>query len=79
MTSGWPSDAFLAGSHARCNRPDGHVCQQPSGRTCYEQGCEKPAGTTWGPLWCPEHDADRIDRVSRQMQAITAELDRRTT
>ena len=57
-------------AHPRCARPDGHTCQQPSGRTCIEQGCDEPAGTLWGPLWCPEHDADRLNHASRQMESL---------
>lgn len=51
-------------SHPHCHGPDGHVCQKRSGRTCIESGCGKAAGTIWGPLWCPEHDRQRLDRIS---------------
>ena len=43
-------------SHPNCT--EGHVCQEPSGRTCL--GCDEPAGTIWGPYWCPEHDKERL-------------------
>lgn len=66
------TDEKASRSHPRCTRPDGHVCQQPSGRTCIEAGCASPAGTLWGPLWCPEHDADRLDHVSRGMESLLA-------
>jgi len=57
-------------SHPNCTRPGAHVCHRPSGRVCIERGCGEPAGTLWGPLWCPEHDAERLDHVSRQMEAL---------
>jgi hypothetical protein len=59
-------------SHPICS--DGHVCQQPSGRTCVEKGCLEPAGTFWGPMWCPEHDAQRLDRITASLSQISASL-----
>ena len=50
-----------------------HVCQQPSGRVCIEQGCRQPAGTLWGPLWCPDHDRERINRISDNLAALVRE------
>lgn len=41
-----------------------HQCHIPSGRTCIEPDCPLPAGTPWGPYWCPDHDAARLNRVS---------------
>ena len=55
-------------AHPNCI--DGHICQRPSGRTCIEAGCTRRAGTLWGPYWCPEHDKERLDRISAQMDAI---------
>lgn len=57
--------------HPNRTRPNGHQCQQPSGRTCIEGGCDQPAGTVWGPMWCPEHDADRLDRISASFEDIS--------
>ena len=57
-------------SHPNCVRPDGHTCQKPSGRVCYEKGCNEPAGTSWGPYWCPEHDAERLDRITGQLTEL---------
>lgn len=45
----------------------------PSKR-CIERGCDEPAGTPWGPLWCADHDDERIERVSRQLHGIADEL-----
>lgn len=60
-------------AHPKCT--DGHVCQEPSGRTCIEAGCDEAAGTLWGPLWCPDHDRERLDRISAQFDAILATTD----
>jgi hypothetical protein len=51
-------------AHPNCGPATGHVCAKPSGQICFETGCGEPAGTLWGPLWCPDHDAERIDRIS---------------
>lgn len=65
----------LGVSHPRCREAGRHVCQQPSGRTCIEPGCDKPAGTLWGPYWCPEHDQERLDRIGRQLAEIAESFD----
>lgn len=52
----------MSKSHPKCWGPDGHVCQQPSGRACID--CGKPAGTFWGPYWCPDCDVKRLDGIS---------------
>jgi hypothetical protein len=57
-------------SHPHCHTESGHDCQQPSGATCIEDGCEAAAGTDWGPYWCPEHDEARLDRLSEQFAAL---------
>ena len=36
-------------------------------RACLTAGCEEPAGTPWGPLWCADHDDERIHRISTQL------------
>lgn len=45
-----------------------HVCLTPSGRACIE--CARPAGTPWGPYFCPEHDVERLDRISASLEEI---------
>lgn len=67
MTDQLPDEA-----HAYCVQNGAHICQKPSGRTCIEQGCEQAAGTLWGPLWCPEHDKERLDRVLAGFAAVEA-------
>lgn len=63
-------------SHPRCWAGDRyeHHCHQPSGRTCVERGCDQAAGTPWTPLWCPEHDVERLDRISAGLKGIAASL-----
>jgi hypothetical protein len=58
-------------AHQRCIDAGEHICQQPSGRKCIVAGCDREAGTLWGPLWCPDHDRERIDRISGQMAKIS--------
>ena len=64
----------MGDSHAKCQTSRGHICQEPSGRTCVEPGCDEPAGTWWGPLWCPEHDKERLDRCTAGLEAALAAL-----
>lgn len=60
-------------SHPKC--VDGkHVCQRPSGRVCDVAGCGAEAGTLWGPFWCPEHDKERLDRISASFAEIEAQF-----
>lgn len=62
-------------AHPDCT--DQHVCGKPSERVCIEQECKEPAGTLWGPYWCPDHDQQRLNRVTQQFHALhTEELDR---
>lgn len=58
-------------SHPNCD--NGHVCQEPSGRTCIEDGCDQVAGTLWGPMWCPDHDRERLDRIGASMESLLGE------
>lgn len=65
-------------AHPNCERKaDGivHACQEPSGRVCIENGCDLPAGTHWGPYWCPDHDVERLDRITRNLEGLMAELE----
>lgn len=47
-----------------------HVCQTKSWRTCIEDGCTAAAGTAWTPYWCPEHDVERQDRITAQLESL---------
>lgn len=69
-----PDGYFGEHSHPGCSPEGGHTCAEPSGRTCTETGCDQPAGTRWGPYWCPDHDAQRLDRITTQMSALSGKL-----
>jgi len=64
-------------SHPNCWVEDRyeHICMKPTGKYCIEQGCHRVAGTDWGPLWCPEHDVERLDRISGNLDLILARLE----
>lgn len=64
------SDTPKRRSHPNCWGPQGHVCQEPSGRGCID--CGQPAGTLWGPYWCPDCDAKRLDRIRASLESIAA-------
>lgn len=59
-------------SHNICHESGRHVCQVYSGHPCIETGCMEDAGTWWGPLWCPEHDQERLDRIGQQAEQLLA-------
>ena len=56
-------------SHPECWQGDHyeHSCHEPSGRSCVE--CGAPAGTPWGPYFCPECDVIRLDRIEANLRA----------
>ena len=39
------------------------------GKLCVE-GCGRPAGTAWSPLWCQPCNAARIDRISTALTGL---------
>jgi len=43
---------------------DGNSAKWHTGKRCVEKGCKKPAGTWWSPLWCFDHNVERMKRVS---------------
>ena len=55
----------------RGNSPEYH-----SGKPCRVKGCKAPAGTWWGPHWCQEHNAERLERIGANLNdmARKAEL-----
>jgi hypothetical protein len=60
-------------SHPGCWEGDRYVhitCRNSSGRTCLD--CDQPAGTLWGPYWCPDCDVKRLDRCSAGFAEIKA-------
>ncbi|MCC7537880.1 MAG: hypothetical protein IT379_16770 [Deltaproteobacteria bacterium] len=42
-----------------------------TGKLCIE-GCGRPAGTCWSPLWCVECNTLRMDRISASLDEIQA-------
>ena len=66
----------MSESHAKCVENGSHLCQELSGRTCVEPACDADAGTWWGPLWCPEHDKERLDRIGDSFDQILASAKR---
>lgn len=62
--------AEFHGSHPDCWVCDHyeHHCLTPSGRECI--ACGKPAGTPWGPYWCPDCDVRRLDHISARLDEI---------
>lgn len=46
-------------------------------RPCRAEGCEEPAGTPWGPLWCADHDDERVNRIARQFREIRDDYEAR--
>jgi hypothetical protein len=65
----------MSRSHPRCWTGEAyvHTCHEPSGRTCLD--CDRPAGTPWGPYWCPDCDVKRLDRCTAGLMEIQAALD----
>lgn len=41
-----------------------------TGKECIENGCHAPAGTAWSPLWCFDHNSERIRRIDEQFDRI---------
>lgn len=39
-----------------------------SGQRCWEDGCDDPAGTAWGPHFCPKHDMERKMKISEGLE-----------
>lgn len=58
-------DAFEDPAHP------GNSSRHHTGKRCVESGCDRPAGTHWSPLWCFEHNVERIKRIDRQLEEIT--------
>jgi len=77
VSTSTPNPTGSGESHPQCLAAGEHICQVSSGRECVEQECVAPAGTLWGPMWCPPHDKDRLDRITASFAAIAAEMDGR--
>lgn len=44
-----------------------------TGKPCVEKGCENPAGTAWSPLWCFEHNVERLGKLTEAFELIKGE------
>lgn len=44
-----------------------------TGKPCIEDDCKRPAGTAWSPHWCFACNVERMDRITRNLQAIAGE------
>ncbi len=53
-------------------RHEGNGSAYHTGKPCIEDGCDQPAGTAWSPLWCFEHNVERIDRIGSQLKSVAA-------
>lgn len=62
--------------HPPCVAAGRHMCHKQSHRRCIEDGCTNGAGTIWGPLWCPDHDSERLARISSSLESIAKETHR---
>lgn len=49
----------------------GNSSKYHTGKPCIEPGCNEPAGTAWGPYWCQKHNAERLNRISEQLEKIS--------
>lgn len=41
-----------------------------TGKPCIEEGCDRPAGTHWSPLWCQPCNTVRMDRISASLNDL---------
>ncbi len=65
----------------------GMACEDPNhkhngsryhtGKPCVERGCSQPAGTWWSHLWCQRCNAERLVRVTGQLDAIAMSMAKR--
>lgn len=39
-----------------------------TGKPCIEKGCSNPAGTYWSEFWCQEHNAERLERITKNLE-----------
>lgn len=49
---------------------EGNSPAHHTGKPCIERGCDKPAGTAWSHLWCMEHNVERMNRITRNLEEI---------
>lgn len=49
---------------------EGNSATYQTGKPCVKKGCKAPAGTWWSPHWCFEHNVERMDRISSNLNDI---------
>lgn len=49
---------------------EGNGTAYHTGKSCIEEGCDRPAGTAWSPSWCFECNVIRIRRIDEQLAQI---------
>lgn len=56
---------------AKCQDPNDPLNgpEHHTGKLCVE-GCGRPAGTAWSPHWCQPCNAERMDRISRNLRRM---------
>lgn len=55
---------------------EGNSAKYHTGARCIE-GCGRPAGTWWSPLWCFECNVKRMNRISDALAPVRRALLRR--
>jgi len=61
------SDCYVA---YRDPENDANGPEHHTGGPCIESGCDRQAGTAWSPYWCQPCNAERMDRISRNLSEI---------
>ena len=51
------------------NHP-GNSSKHHTGKSCIVKDCTEPAGTMWGPWWCFEHNVERINRITKNLEEM---------
>lgn len=52
----------------------GNSLQYHTGKSCVVVGCDSPAGTAWSPLWCFEHNVQRMRRITTSLEQICKDI-----
>lgn len=55
----------------------GNSSKYHTGKPCIEKDCDNPAGTTWSPYWCFEHNVERIKRIDKSFEDIISSLEKK--
>ena len=69
--------SLIGPKRAGYNDPDdpGNGPKYHTGKPCIEAGCDKPAGTAWSTFWCFECNVKRIDRITRNLEALASKAE----